>query len=377
MLQVNSKTFSKKRMSLKVAYGKKIVVSKEDMAEKLYEHFKASKKKEIHMNFKLDHCAICESKWSNGNFATEKLLLVPKNKDALVNGVKPVTLHVTLPRVVCMSCSATLAEEDGVDPSGESATTCTLSSAWRVMLESKEKAPKKSGQQAQGNSWKNNKNQKAAGRPFTRQGMSGVSRFPPVRSPPTRNGAKSSPNLRPSGSPPNYQTTPPKLADRMQGMSLDQEKGNLSPRSAATSGDGERRERVDSIPKSIADQKGFLVCTQLVKTGGADKAGLQVGDIFIKLGYMDKENFQGLKSLALYIRGSANKSIEAIVLRNMNQESQRTKRSFLVTKTHDAGAMFQKRKIHLTPLKSHDADGGGVLGAVMNLWPVPQPAGNK
>jgi len=82
---------------------------------------------------------------------------------------------------------------------------------------------------------------------------------------------------------------------------------------------------------------------------------------------MTKENFKGLKSLALFIRGSANESIEAIVLRNMNQDNQRNKR----------GAMFQKRKIHLTPLKSHDADGGGVLGAVMNLWPVPMPAGNK
>merc|ERR1719245_2648027 len=244
------------------------------------------------------------------------------------------------------------------------------------MMESKEKAPKKLGQQAQANSWKSKaggKNVKTAGRPYVRQGMGGVSRFPPVRSPPVRNGAKHSPNLRPSGSPPNRQSTPPKLADRMQAMNLEQDKGNLSPRSAATSGDGDRRERVDSIPKSIADQKGFLVCTQLVKPGGADKAGLQVGDIFIKLGHMDKENFQGLKSLAMFIRGSTNKSIEAVVLRNMNQDGQRNKRTFSVTKVHEAGAMFQKRKIHLTPLKSHDADGGGVLGAVMNLWPVPTP----
>lgn len=377
MLQVTSKTFQKKRTSLKVAYGKKIVVSKEDMAEKLYEHFKATKKKEIHMNFKLDHCAICESVWSNGNFATEKLLLVPKNKDALVNGVKPVSVHVKLPRVVCMSCSETLAEEDGADPNGESATTCTLSSAWRVMLESKQ-PPKKSGQQAQGNSWKNKvagKTNKGPGRPaFNRQGMAGVSRFPPIRSPPVRNGAKHSPNFRPSSSPPNSQPTPPR--DRLKAMNLE-ENGNLSPRSAAASRDGEGRERVDSIPKSIADQKGFLVCTQLVKTGGADKAGLQVGDIFIKLGHMEKENFQGLKQLAMFIRGSSNKTIEAVVLRNMNQDGQRSKRPFLVTKTHETGAMFQKRKLFLTPLKSHDADGGGVLGAVMNLWPVPQPRVNK
>merc|ERR1712241_739304 len=102
---------------------------------------------------------------------------------------------------------------------------------------------------------------------------------------------------------------------------------NHSPRSQATSGDGERRERGETIPKRIADKEGFLVCTQLVKTGGADKAGLQVGDIFIKLGHMDKQNFQGLKSLALYIRGSANKSIEAIVLRNMNQYLRQNRQS--------------------------------------------------
>merc|ERR1719411_606491 len=116
------------------------------------------------------------------------------------------------------------------------------------------------------------------------------------------------------------------------------------------------------------NQSGFLVCTQLVKTGGADKAGLQVGDIFERLGYITKSNFRDLKEIANYIRRNANQSIEAVVFRKQAGENRGPR-----------GAIFHRIKLQLTPLQSHDAgynqfsDGGGVLGAVMNLWPEPKP----
>ena len=34
--------------------------------------------------------------------------------------------------------------------------------------------------------------------------------------------------------------------------------------------------------------------------------------------------------------------------------------------------VFQKLALKLKPLQSHDADGGGVLGAVINTYPLPE-----
>jgi len=115
--------------------------------------------------------------------------------------------------------------------------------------------------------------------------------------------------------------------------------------------------------QSMVEQKGFLVCTQLVKTGGADLAGLKAGDIFTQFGNITKENFEGLKSVANFVRGRANQTFQAVVLRRVVGGNQRKKR----------GATFLKVRLQLTPLYCHDADGdgGGVLGAVMNVYPLP------
>lgn len=109
---------------------------------------------------------------------------------------------------------------------------------------------------------------------------------------------------------------------------------------------------------------GFLICTQLVKTGGADQGGLQVGDVFVEFGHYSKHKFPGLKSVANMVRRSAGKEINVVVwrkLEQMNAEDDGTGRT-----------VFQKLALKLKPLQSHDADGGGVLGAVINTYPLPE-----
>jgi len=49
-------------------------------------------------------------------------------------------------------------------------------------------------------------------------------------------------------------------------------------------------------------EDGFLICTQLVKTGGADQGGLQVGDVLVEFGHYSKGRFPGLKSIATLVR---------------------------------------------------------------------------
>ena len=109
---------------------------------------------------------------------------------------------------------------------------------------------------------------------------------------------------------------------------------------------------------------GFLICTQLVKTGGADQGGLQVGDVFVEFGHYSKKRFPGLKSIANLVRRSAGKEIPVVVWRKLEQ---------MGNMDDDAGrTVFQKLALKLKPLQSHDADGGGVLGAVINTYPLPE-----
>jgi len=111
---------------------------------------------------------------------------------------------------------------------------------------------------------------------------------------------------------------------------------------------------------------GFLICTQLVKTGGADQGGLQVGDVFVEFGHYSKKRFPGLKSIANLVRRSAAKDINVVVWR---------KQEIKAGDAMDDGTgrtVFQKLALKLKPLQSHDADGGGVLGAVINTYPLPE-----
>jgi len=134
-------------------------------------------------------------------------------------------------------------------------------------------------------------------------------------------------------------------------------------------GHGEGDLGVEGYPFDDQSNLGFLVVTQLVKTGAADQAGLHVGDIFIKFGSITKSNFPGLKALAEIVRQSVSSSgIPAVVLRRMEA----------CVNDNGQPLVFDSpvlQKIHLTlrPLQSQDVGGGGVLGAVINTWPLPEP----
>jgi len=331
MLQVSSKNFTKKRLELEVSYGRKIQGGSMDtISKELSEHFKTTKGAEIDMDFKLDTCAICELDWDTGDFAKEKLLLIPKASKPADAGIKHVPIRITIPRVVCLICSKTLSTEDEAtrENSGKSST---LSAAWAALIEKtahnqkevKVISKEKPRSQVSQSSYKGMRVS------FPSNGA----RFPAVRSVPARK-----------------QQAGETMEQQTQGGS-----GSITPPGL---------EYQPGSAASMVSKDGFLVCTQLVKTGAGDRAGLQVGDIFVQFGQMCKENFKGLKALANFVRASGNQSIEAVVLRQMNEGNQRSKR----------GATFKKIRLYLTPLNSHDADDGGVLGAVMNIWPPPKSA---
>jgi len=135
MLQASKENFQKQRIELEVLYGKKINAlnkTTENLAKPLYEYLRATKKIEVHLDFCLSLCAVCEQPWKTGDFAKEKMLLIPKPNEQSTEKPKPV--RVTIPRVVCPSCSQTLSQDDRFERK-EDLTACTLLEAWRTMVE--------------------------------------------------------------------------------------------------------------------------------------------------------------------------------------------------------------------------------------------------
>lgn len=317
------------RLDLKIQHGRKCTISPED-AQTIGKSIASENQLPVDFDFHIDSCLLCQAPVTEGDYTVETVALIPKRGHPNARNFKRVTL--TLPRLSCVECSKDNAEGQGVTR----IETDSMSMLSIYNCGGTNPAPSPT---------------EAQPRPAP-----GHVRFPPIRSPP---------NVR----------YPQMRSQRLQNpreaaawsLNSQGKAGDLSSSSSPlpgenpldepekAGGDGQNRARLD---------EGFLVCTQLVKTGGADQAGLQVGDIFVKFGHFEKPEMGTicLKDIANFVRRSHDKKIHAVVLRRI-QEGNRNGRRVHV----------QKIRLELTPLRSHDADGGGVLGAVFNTWPLPQP----
>jgi len=339
MLQASNDNFQKKRIELEVSYGKKITFTKTDkIAEELVEHLRETKNVLIHLDFCLSLCAVCELQWKTGDFAKETLLLIPKPRDCPSDAPK---VRVTIPRVVCLSCSESLCSEDGAQRI-EASPSCTLTEAWRLTLEHRRSKAKK-----------------IPSTPNAENTVDSVDRNPSSNEAVHCGGGFKHYSSTQCQDPLNFVMQDPlvQTSQRQEGENSRREKESGSVTS--TSDNNSSSSGGESM-QNIVDQKGFMVCTQLVRTGRADLAGLKAGDVFTKFGNMTKENFEGLKSVANFVRRNASKSFEAVVLRQVNGGSKQQKQG-----------TFRKVRLTLTPLNCKDIDGGGVLGAVINTWPIP------
>lgn len=97
----------------------------------------------------------------------------------------------------------------------------------------------------------------------------------------------------------------------------------------------------------------MCVCST-VKLSAAEECGLLPGDLIIEFAGLTKENFTGLGAIAAIIRDNPGKQIPITVLR-ASQAPGNSRLTFT--------------PIHLvaTPYRW---SGGGVLGCVLNSWPV-------
>jgi len=281
----------------------------------------------------INHCCLCDDVCSEGFFAVETILLIPKDNSTQ-------RFHYEVPRICCNSCSEhempqQNKDKENIDKSGGEVVG-RIYEWWLKYQKQKDKEKKKNNTNNNVNANINSNTSTTAA--TTATGVNVISNTSNATATTTINATSTNANA--VGGNNNNNNT-----NNSNEVNMHKDIENLS-----------LKDRDNSAPL----EDGFLICTQLVKTGGADQGGLQVGDVLVEFGHYSKARFPGLKSIATLVRRSAGKEIPVVVwrkLENLDSASQ---------------AMYQRLSLKVTPLQSHDANGGGVLGAVINTYPLPQ-----
>jgi len=317
----------------------------------------------------MSSCIICEDQCVDGEFAIETVLFIPNKNDAAYDHLG--RFRVELPRIACHQCAKDYAADNGVQTANPAAppTRFSLAAVWTKYQNNGLKpanAPKLRPVNSQrSNSAKsshsgrgavNSEDQKEStsmmgrGSMPSQHGHSGDSH----RGQPQRHHGHS------HGHHPGHGHS---------GRGNQGHHGHRGHHHGHAHHQHQSSSQKVAMPMEEAERDpfddGFLICTQLVKTGGADQGGLQVGDVFVEFGHYSSKRFPGLKAIANLVRRSAGKEIHVVVWRKLEQ----------MGPLDDDGTgrtVFQKLALKLKPLQSHDADGGGVLGAVINTYPLPE-----
>eukprot|EP00486_Rosalina_sp_Unknown_P000395 CAMPEP_0201564470 /NCGR_PEP_ID=MMETSP0190_2-20130828/2781_1 /ASSEMBLY_ACC=CAM_ASM_000263 /TAXON_ID=37353 /ORGANISM="Rosalina sp." /LENGTH=416 /DNA_ID=CAMNT_0047980691 /DNA_START=95 /DNA_END=1345 /DNA_ORIENTATION=+ len=295
-------------------------------------------------NNDISTCIVCLEPCTTGKHAVETVLFIPNKNDPAYDNLG--RFRIELPRIACHECSAEYASEnniklrdDGGNNKGQGQSQ-SLGRIWQMyqngeLNQSQNNTTDQSKQQQQQQRQHQHQNQSSS------SALSGVGMVSAVISP-VAGGNNTCDDDNKIGLSEHQQQQPPPQQQQQQVP----------------------HQRPQEAERDPFDD-GFLICTQLVKTGGADQGGLQVGDVFVEFGHYSKKRFPGLKSIANLVRRSAGKEINVVVWRKLEQ----------MNGVEDDGTgrtVFQKLALKLKPLQSHDADGGGVLGAVINTYPLPE-----
>jgi len=344
------------------------------------------------MGHSMSCCVVCDEPCVDGEFAVETVLFIPNKGDSAYEHLG--RFRIELPRIACVECAAEHADIDHAKASpSPSGTRLSLGAVWKnyqsgqpFPFDGRHSQKLTPSQETTTVSPKTNdvheavqgrgvRTQNLTQNPSAAQNAQSFERAQPSQSQAQLHG-------RPHYVPPHHQTRGyapnPQSQNRWANVAQSHQNQQNERQSQSHHTTHQQQSQKVNLPllsghggvgaEAEADpfDDGFLICTQLVKTGGADQGGLQVGDVFVEFGHYSKKRFPGLKSIANLVRRSAAKDINVVVWR---------KQEIKAGDAMDDGTgrtVFQKLALKLKPLQSHDADGGGVLGAVINTYPLPE-----
>jgi len=175
----------------------------------------------------LNSCVVCEDHCVEGILAIEEILFIPNKNNSSDNSNR---FLLELPRICCHECALDFAQRQAT-PIAETSLR-SLGQAFKEFEDKKSKEGK-----LKVNDRENNKN--------------------------------------------NQQTASPSTE-------IDKEKSKVNDRESNNNSNNQQVSPSSDVDRDPFDD-GFLICTQLVKTGGADQGGLQVGDVFVEFAHYTKK----------------------------------------------------------------------------------------
>lgn len=371
-----SAAYKRKPLRHRIEYGVRVQMG--SAAEQELARILGAKKLQMMRANSMSCCVVCDEPCVDGEFAVETVLFIPNKGDPAYEHLG--RFRIELPRIACRECAAEHADIDHAkaSPSPNAQPPLTLGAVWKNY---------QSGQpfpfDGKGATKTSSDDAKAASpREIPVQPRS---RPQPPPQPQQQQQAHGRPHYVPPHDRTSYQSHGYGQAHHAQGghggyRGTQGTYAQHTQQSHHTQHTQQQSQKVN-LPLSghgpeaerDAFDDGFLICTQLVKTGGADQGGLQVGDVFVEFGPYFKKKFPGLKSIANLVRRSAAKDINVVVWRKQEIKAGDGREAREVFDDDGTGrTVFQKLALKLKPLQSHDADGGGVLGAVINTYPLPE-----
>ena len=269
-------------------------------------------------------CVVCGDQCLDGEFAVETVLFIPNKNDAAYAHLG--RFRVELPRIACHDCAKEDAAVHGIEPNSDSVaqSISSLAAVWTKYQSHglKQVTPPKlhAVNSQRSNSTKSSGTGRRGGSADLGDHKESALRGPAGLSAPRRHSNEAH-------------------RGQQQQHHTHQHHGHQRPNHGHQAhghhahhghhGHGHHHQHQGSSQKVAMPMEeperdpfddGFLICTQLVKTGGADQGGLQGGDVFVQFGQYHLKRFPGLQAIANLVRRSAGKEIKVMVWRKLEVE---------------------------------------------------------
>ena len=313
-----SKAFKRRSLKHRIECGILVNIGKQEIEElsiilgqKKCQMFDGS------FNDNISSCVVCDEQCISGEFAVETVLFIPNKNNT--NSDNLGRFRMDLPRIACRECSAEYQQENNIIKVGGGNNNDNIKSLGRVwqMHQNGELTQKQTDQSVQQQTQQiqhqhqrqhqhQHQHQNQSSSSLSGINMQQVPTIPAAGGGNIGGGNIGGGNIN-VGVNDNDDNKIGLPSDQGQSQQISSYQGQQQMNSPNNVHEAERDPFDD----------GFLICTQLVKTGGADQGGLQVGDVFVEFGHYSKKRFPGLKSIANLVRRSAGKEINVVVWRKL------------------------------------------------------------
>ena len=300
-----SLAYKRKSLKHRIECGTLVTINNDEIEE--LKRILGVRKCQMYKNHEnMSSCVVCDEQCDNqrGEFAVETVLFIPNKNDPAYDNLG--RFRIELPRISCHECSAEYATANNIRTNNNNNNNnndiiLSLGQTWQNYQNGNLKSNIN-------NNNNNNINKPSSHSSAQSASLSGVGNIAGIVSPVGAGNPNDDDNKIDNNN-----------NNNNNNISNDNNNNNKLVCDNSNNNNNNNNNNRDGAFEAERDpfDDGFLICTQLVKTGGADQGGLQVGDVFVEFGHYSKKRFPGLKSIANLVRRSAGKEINVVVWRKL------------------------------------------------------------